>query len=297
MTEPPPPLSVPLPRRVFLARTGILGAAAGAGLTGGAGRAAAAPVPGVEELIGLLRPVLARLALDAFRGLAAFALPGDDAYSRAQGTPRGRAGGVAAEAGDLVVASLDRFVPFPQEVARPLATALATATSEAGAELPRQLPLELGRLDAALRLLLRGDEKIPLSLVTAVLLGLLATRVDPVAVRGPFLSPFSRLSYRGKARVFELLEHTDSDLVALLDTRLPQPARGSVSGLLKYLGSGLQALAAFGSFTEQAVWDAGRRDVTALPVGWRLTGYDGRADGLDDFTGYYQGRKEAAGRA
>ncbi|KOG66610.1 hypothetical protein ADK76_01875 [Streptomyces griseoflavus] len=294
MTEPPPPSSPPLPRRAFLARTGVLGA--GAGLAGGHGRAAAAPVPGVEELIGLVRPVLARLALDTFRGLAAFALPGDDAYSRAQGTPRGRAGGVAAGAGELVVASLDRFVPFPQEVARPLTMALVTATAEAGIELPRHLPSELGRLDAALRLLLRGDEKIPLSLVAAVLLGLLAAQVNPAAA-GPFLSPFSRLSYRDKARAFELLEHTDSDLVALLDTHLPQPLRGSVSGLLKYLGSGLLSLAAFGCFTEHAVWDAARRDITALPVGWRLTGYDGRADGLDDFKGYYQGRKEAVGRA
>ncbi|KWT56963.1 hypothetical protein ADL21_37195 [Streptomyces albus subsp. albus] len=295
MTEPPPLSSPPLPRRAFLARTGALGAA-GAGLAGGHGRAAAAPVPGVEELLGLVRPVLARLALDTFRGLAAFALPGDDAYSRAQGTPRGRAGGVAAGAGELVVASLDRFVPFPQEVTRPLTMALVTATAEAGIELPRHLPSELGRLDAALRLLLRGDEKIPLSLVAAVLLGLLAAQVNPVAV-GPFLSPFSRLSYRDKARAFELLEHTDSDLVALLDTHLPQPLRGSVSGLLKYLGSGLLSLAAFGCFTEHAVWDVARRDITALPVGWRLTGYDGRTDGLDDFKGYYQGRKEAVGRA
>ncbi|WP_030672092.1 hypothetical protein [Streptomyces rimosus] len=294
MTEPPPPFP-PLPRRVFLARTGVLGAAAG--LTGGHGRAAAAPVPGVEELIGLVRPVLARLALDTFRGLAAFALPGDDAYSRAQGTPRGRAGGVAAEAGDLVVASLDRLVPFPQEVARPLTMALVTAAADAGIGLPRQLPPELGRLDAALRLLLRGDEKIPLSLVAAVLLGVLAAQVNPAAANGLFLSPFSRLSYRDKARVFELLEHTDSDLVALLDTHLPQPLRGSVSGLLKYLGSGLLSLVTFGCFTEHAVWDAGRRDITALPVGWRLTGYDGRTDGLDDFKGYYQGRKEAVGRA
>ncbi|MFK8844020.1 hypothetical protein [Streptomyces sp. Ac-502] len=148
-----------------------------------------------------------------------------------------------------------------------------------------------------MRLLLRGDEKLPLSLAVAVLLGLLATRVDPTAVGGPFLSPFSRLSYRAKTRVFQLLEHTDSDLVALLNTHLPQPLRASVSGLLKYLGSGLPAIISFGCFTEQAVWDAGRRDITALPVGWELTGYDGRADGRADFWGYYQGRKEAAGRA
>ncbi|WP_206506126.1 hypothetical protein [Streptomyces chrestomyceticus] len=43
------------------------------------------------------------------------------------------------------------------------------------------------------------------------------------------------------------------------------------------------------------MWDAGRRDITALPVCWELTGYDGRADGRADFKGYYQGRKEAAG--
>ncbi|MFK8844019.1 hypothetical protein [Streptomyces sp. Ac-502] len=132
-----------MPRRVFLARTGLLGAAAGTGLAKGAAPAGSAPVPVVDELLALLRPVLARLAQDAFRGLAAFSLPGDDAYSRAQGAPRGRPGGVAAGADELVAATLVRFVPFPQEVARPLAMALATATADTGIELPRRLPSEL----------------------------------------------------------------------------------------------------------------------------------------------------------
>ncbi|MFF3272612.1 hypothetical protein ACFYWU_17055 [Streptomyces chrestomyceticus] len=41
--------------------------------------------------------------------------------------------------------------------------------------------------------------------------------------------------------------HGDSDLVALLAIHLPQPLRASMSGLLKYLGSGLLAVASFRS--------------------------------------------------
>ncbi|MEU7237928.1 hypothetical protein [Streptomyces chrestomyceticus] len=59
MTEPPPS-PVPLPRRVFLARTGLLGAAAGTVPAAGAAPAGSAPVPAVDELIAVLRPVPAR---------------------------------------------------------------------------------------------------------------------------------------------------------------------------------------------------------------------------------------------
>ncbi|MEU5588669.1 hypothetical protein [Streptomyces chrestomyceticus] len=37
--------------------------------------------------------------------------------------------------------------------------------------------------------------------------------------------------------------------------------------LLGLLSTRVDPVAAFGCFTEQTVWDVGRRDITALPVG------------------------------
>ena len=53
-------------------------------------------------------------------------------------------------------------------------------------------------------------------LAVALLLNLVATQVDPLAVSGPFLSPFARLRFDQKAQAFALIEGPDADLVALL---------------------------------------------------------------------------------
>ncbi|MFC7304090.1 hypothetical protein ACFQVC_07660 [Streptomyces monticola] len=179
--------------------------------------------------------------------------------------------------------------------------AMAFATGGAGLGIPlpddHTGPGSLTTLEDALGTLLEGNEKIPLSAFAAALLNLLATQAAPASLVGPFLTPLPRLSYARKAKAFELLERTDSDLVALLDVHFPEPLTGSVSGLLKFVGGALLTLALFAALGEYAVYDPATKKLTARPVGWRLTGYEGRVDGLPDFKGYYQGREEAAGDA
>jgi hypothetical protein len=102
------------------------------------------------------------------------------------------------------------------------------------------------------------------------------------------------LTYAEKAKAFELIEKTDSDLVELLDVHFPEPLKASVSGLLKFVGGALIEFATFGGYGEFAVYDEATRTLKARPVGWDLTGYqpDGPVEGWDDFIGYYQGRTE-----
>jgi hypothetical protein len=284
-------------RRTFLARIGVLGAATGAGgLLGTASSSAQLlPPPG---LIDALRSVLAELARDTLNGLTTFVVPGPDPYSRAQGTPRSDPGALEARATDFLIDSLDNFVPFPRELADPVAAALTTALSDLGIELPDSLlgllPLPVETLDDALGELLANDEALPLSLVIALLLNLVATQVNPLAVSGPFLSPFARLSFAEKGAAFALIEGPDADLIAALDTQLPEPLKASVSGILRFVGGALLEFPAFATYNEWAVFDSRRKGLRpgAIPVGWRLTGYDGVSDGWDDLLGFYQGRTE-----
>jgi hypothetical protein len=96
--------------------------------------------------------------------------------------------------------------------------------------------------------------------------------------------------------VFQLIEETDSNLVASLDVHLPRPLQGSVSGIFKFLGGSLLEFTAFGSLGESGVYNPATRQLTGRPVGWALSGYspNGVVDGWDEFKGYYQGRKHAA---
>ncbi|MFC0622655.1 hypothetical protein [Kribbella deserti] len=290
----------PLGRRAFLARIGLLGAAFGAGgmLTRSvlAPAADAAGNPVLPGLVNLLRPVLQALARDTMNGLTVFALPGPDKYSRAQGTYSKTPGALEAGATDFMLHSLDNFVPFPDALAQPIGMALVTGLADTGISLPglELLPPELRTLDAALATMLHSDEVLPLSFPIAGLLNLLATQVNPLAVNGPFLSPFARLTYAEKAQVFELCEGPDADLVALLDVRFPEPLKASVSGLLKFVGGALIEFASFGAYSEFAVYDPKTRRLRKRPVGWQLTGYqpDGPVEGWNDFIGYYQGRQE-----
>ncbi|WP_116047486.1 hypothetical protein [Amycolatopsis palatopharyngis] len=292
----------PLARRAFLARIGLLGAAVGAGgllpRSALATPAAAAQNDLLPDLVGLLRPVLAELARDTLNGLTVFVYPGPDAYSAAQGTPSAEPGALEARGTDFMIASLDNFVPFPDELARPVAAALATGLADSGVDLPGLdlLPAEVATLDRALRALLENDATMPLSLPIAGLLNLLATQVNPLAVNGPFLSPFARLTWAEKAEAFRVLEGPDSDLVALLDAEFPQPLRSSVSGLLKFVGGALLEFATFGSFSEYGVFDAESKQLAGRPVSWELTGYqpDGPVEGWADFIGYYQDRTEVS---
>ncbi|NEA35776.1 hypothetical protein [Streptomyces sp. SID13031] len=293
------PAAVPLARRAFLARIGVLGAALGGGglLTRSLlNPAAAATNPLLPPAVDLVRPVLAALARDTLNGLTAFCLPGPDQYSRTQRASSRTPGAMEAGATDFMITALDNFVPFPDALAQPISAALVTGLADTGISLPglEILPAELRSLDQAFSALLQSDEAIPLSFPIAGLLNLMATQVNPAAVNGPHLSPFARLTYAEKAKTFELIEKTDSDLIALLDVQFPEPLQESVSGLLKFVGGALIEFATFGAYSEFAVLDKKTKTLRKRPVGWALTGYqpDGPVEGWDDFIGYYQGRKE-----
>ncbi|WP_166351330.1 hypothetical protein [Phytoactinopolyspora limicola] len=291
-----------LARRTFLARIGVLGAATafGSAIPAALPRTAAAAGSDalLDPLVGLLRPVLAELARDTLSGLVVMTCPGPDRFSHAQGTPRSEPGAIDAGADDFIINALDNFLPFPDQIATPLATALTTALDDTGIPLPPSLhSLLLGQVntvDRALMVILRNDQTVPLSLVVGLLLNLLATQVNPLSITGSLLSPFARLSIDEKCRAFELLEGPNADLLAVLDSNLPEPLTSSLSGLLQFLAGALLEFSAFGAHNEFAVFDPDTKELTARPVGWELAGYqpDGVVDGWDDFIGYYEDRTE-----
>ncbi|HEX3761887.1 MAG TPA: hypothetical protein VHW23_24475 [Kofleriaceae bacterium] len=294
-----------LSRRAFLARIGVLGAGTlllpqcmGPSATG-----AEVAALGLGSLVDLLRPVLGQLARDTLNGFVAFSVPGPDDYSRAQGTPRSEPGGIAAGGTDFLIQNLDRFLPLPDQIIRPAAAALVTALADLPLPLPGNLlggilgpsVVTIGLVEDAVLFILRNDTTAPLSLPVALLLNYVATVVDPASLHGAFLSPFSRLSFAGKAHAMEQIETVQSGLIALIDRQVPQPLQSSVSGLLQFLGGALYEFAAFGNFGESQHFDPATRSITGRPVGWQLTGFlpdDQPGDGWDELLGYYQDRRE-----
>src|SRR5262245_22139547 len=127
-----------LSRRTFLARIGVLGAGTlllPSCFTAPEGTGAAASELGLGALVDLLRPVLDQLSRDTLNGFVAFVVPGRDDYSRAQGTPRAEPGGIEAGGTDFLITNVDRFLPLPDELVQPAASALVTAL--------RDLPLPI----------------------------------------------------------------------------------------------------------------------------------------------------------
>jgi hypothetical protein len=288
-----------LDRRTFLARLGLLSAVAGSGLLLPDIAGAAVPATTTQDLIDLLRPVMADLTKDTFSGLVAFVVPGRDAYSTAQGTPRTEPGAIDASTTDFVISLLDGFVPFPAELSRGIASILAGGLADVPIALPPGLPpLPPGTLDAlddAVRIMLSGPDGLPLSQVSALLLNLLATQVNPASTHGAFLSPFARLAAAEKAVTFELLEDPNGAVLTALTSQLPAELRDTVAGLVRFLVGGLLSFPALGAYGEWSVFDPQTRSVTRRPVGWDISGFDpGVLDGWNDFTGYYQGRQEVS---
>jgi hypothetical protein len=287
-------------RRFFLTRVGVLGALAAAG-TAVPGVARAVATGPADPLVGVVSKLLAELARDTLNGLAVFVVPGPDGYSRTQGTPRSEPGAMEAKTPDFLIESLDNYVPMPDQVAAAVGRALANGLADVPIVVPSGLPLVpsslLADLDDVIKLLLRNDAALPLSAVIALLLNTQAVRVDPSSAVGPHLSPFSRLSFAKKAEVFELLEHADPQLVKAIDAELPEPLKGTVSGILQFIAGALLEFSAFGTFCEWSTFDADKLFVSKLPVGWDLAKYDpGSMDGWDEFKGYYQGRQKVSAR-
>jgi hypothetical protein len=151
-------------RRTFLQRAGIAGLAV-----------AMAELPAFLDARGLLEEAAAQtadLTADTLNGLAAFVLPGDDAYSVAQGESHPGPGAIAAGTTRALIHSLDRYVPASTVAA--------------------------------------GDRTLPSSGGIALLLNDYATRVNPAAARGGFPTQFARLSFGEKAEVFRQFESDPS---------------------------------------------------------------------------------------
>jgi hypothetical protein len=289
-------------RRQFLLRTGALGAAASVYLYPSLARAAGVLDPVIDEIAA---PALKILARDTISGLVAFQVPGSDKYSVAQGVTSNRPGGIDARGQDVFLIDLDEFLPIPETYVHAMAASFATAVSDI--PIPPELLGPLGQLgeqfgttmDGALRALTESDGTVPLSLLIALMLNFLATEVNPASVAGTIpASPFASLSFDDKAKAFDALENADSNLVATLDEGAPQPLKGSLSGLMKFVGGALLEFGAYLSYGEWGVFDPNTKTVSARPVGWDLSNYmPGRttpADGWDEFKGYFQGRQSTA---
>lgn len=289
-----------LDRRQFLARMGVLGAAT---VVGWRPTAAGASTP--EPVGGLLREV----ARDTINGLVAFVVPGPDLYSLRQGVTTAEAGGVDADTTDFMLDALDSFVPLHDQLVGPLVRSLATGLSDGAARtgtplvLPRRLTGLLDNtvhtLDEALAPLLTNDVTLPISEVIALLLNTMATWVDPTSVAGPFpTAPFANLSFANKAEAFRRMEEDTTEVAATLDRDLPEPLRGSLAGLLSFVPGALLEFVAFGTYSEWSTADRATRQLSGVPVGWRLSGYLDETgyrpvEGWDDLQGYYAGRRSA----
>lgn len=286
-------------RRAFLVRSGVLGAAI-----------ALVDVPSLLESpttgaagpsLTALAPVFDALSKDTMNGLVAFVVPGPDLYSVAQGVHDTSPGGLAADGSAFMLNALDNFYPVPQEPMLLLAQALTTGISS---NLPSvQLPLVLqeltDELDSVLKVLLSGETTVPLSLLVALLLNFVATLVDATAVNGAFLSPFARLNFRQKTEAFQLMETDAANVAAMIDGKITEPVRDSISGLIEFLAGALLEFSAFGSFSEFGAFDTTTRTLTGTPVGWTLSNYLALApnnqpvEGWDEFKGYLGGETQA----
>jgi hypothetical protein len=289
-------------RRTFLWRTGSLGAAASVALYPSIARAAGVLDPVLDQIAA---PALKVLARDTIAGLVAFEVPGSDKYSRAQGVTSTRPGGIDAKATDVFLVDLDGFLPVPDTYVHALAASFTTSVSDIPIPLDLLGPLAMlgekfaPQMDDALRSLTQSDTTVPLSLVIALMLNFLATQVNPTSIVGPIpTSPFANLSFDDKAKAFEALEATDSQLLATLDSNAPEPLKDSLSGLLKFVGGALQEFGAYLSYGEWGVFDPQTKTVSKRPVGWDLSNFmPGRttpADGWNEFLGYFQGRQSTS---
>jgi len=219
----------------------------------GAFAVALAEVPALLRLRGWDDPVYARdadLVHDTLNGLVAFILPGSDDYSVAQGEHADGPGGIAAGTTDVLITNIDRFLPSPN------------------------FP----------------GGTVPLSGAIANLLNTVALTVNPAAANGAFVSPFARLSFSEKAKVFRTLEE---DSRSLPDDQLPEPFTQG-SGNFAFVAGILPGFVAYLSGTEVGVFDSSTRSLRSKPVGWQISGYqpNGPVQGWDEFKGYWQGRRQ-----
>jgi len=104
--------------------------------------------------------------------------------------------------------------------------------------------------------------------------------VNPAAGNGDALSPFARLSFDEKAKVMQLLEADSS----WDDTEF------------KFVSGILPGFVGFLAWSEAGVINPDTRTLEKRPVGWKLSKFDGPAEGHPEFRGYYHGHRSARKR-
>lgn len=154
------------------------------------------------------------------------------------------------------------------------------------------------------------------ALLVSLQLNLLSTVVDPALARpdtladGCTTTPFARLSFDDKRRVFELLEGPDPEILNVAAEGQPAAVQEALSSALPQLAQKLLYLGAFFTYSELAALDltrlltTGKAEIDFEHVpGWEASGYqeferDGAivydtVHGWADFRGYYEDRTEA----
>lgn len=284
--------SVPgLSRRRFTAALGTISTLAGVAPAALHSPLALAQTTSPSQL-ERLNAMLNLFARDTLAGVSAFAVPGSDLYSLVQGRSTLQAGGIAAKNDAFLVFMFDNYLPLPPPLGTTLAGSLGTPL--------RGISLPLGdgtrfNVGAAVTELLNTRDSLPLATIVALLLNAVALSVRPSSILGPFLSPFSRLSWKDKARVLELFENPGKEVLDAMGN-VPTGLVKTVLAYVQLIALGLLAFAGFGSYSEWAFLDPATRQLRSRPVGWTLSRYqpNGPVEGWDEFLGYYQNRRSAS---
>jgi len=187
-----------------------------------------------------------------------------------------------AQSGDVVVETLSALVAFVLPGDDPYSEAQGTPTNEPGGIEAGTVPVFIRNLDAFVpaNIPQLGTTTLPASGAVALLLNRYALEVDPASGEGDAISPFARLSFDEKAEALRLFE--------------ADPLWNDTE--FKFVSGILPAFVGFLAWSEAGVIDPETRELTKRPVGWRLSKYDGPAEGHPEFRGYYRGHKRARKR-
>ncbi|RZI80284.1 MAG: hypothetical protein EOP38_22930 [Rubrivivax sp.] len=239
-----------------------------------------------------LDAMLNLFARDTLAGVSAFAVPGSDLYSLVQGQATLQSGGLAAKNDAFLVFMFDNYLPLPPPLGSTLSASLASPLRGISVPLGDGTKLDLS---TAVTELLNTRDSLPLATIVALLLNAVALSVKPSSILGPFLSPFSRLSWKDKARVLELFENPGTEVLGAM-REVPTGLVKTVLAYVQLIAVGLLAFAGFGSYSEWAFLDPATRQLKSRPVGWTLSKYqpNGPVEGWDEFRGYYQNRRSAS---
>ena len=169
--------------------------------------------------------------------------------------------GVAAQSTDLIHDTFNGLLAF-------VVPGTDAHSIHQGVHTPDPGGVDAGALSALIDTIDRSTPFVPqFSSHVAALLNALAQAVNPAA-GGDFPSPWARLSFAEKAAVFQIMDANDG---------------------LKVLAGVLPGFVAFFVYSEAGAFDPVTRSLSATPLGWTLSHYQGVADGRDELRGYLRG--------